>query len=93
MKGQVFNAGTNKGYSVKELLSLIYKLCDNSDDFKEILKKMKNKKTKGEIDLQIMDYEKLKKYVGWSPQYDITQGLIETIDWYREYLKVVSKEL
>ena len=58
MRGEVFNAGTNKGYNVREILELIFKLCDNKKEFNRILKKMKNKKTTGEINLQIMDHKK-----------------------------------
>ena len=87
MRGEVFNAGTNKGYNVREILELIFKLCDNKKEFNRILKKMKNKKTTGEINLQIMDHKKIKKYIGWQPRYNLKTGLTETISWFSDYLK------
>tara|TARA_Y100000816_G_C26106846_1_gene588507 strand:- start:494 stop:1510 length:1017 start_codon:yes stop_codon:yes gene_type:complete len=87
MRGEVFNAGTNKGYNVREILELIFKLCDNKEEFNRILKKMKNKKTTGEINLQIMDHKKIKKYIGWQPRYNLKTGLTETISWFSDYLK------
>ena len=48
---------------------------------------MKNKKTKGEINLQIMDHKKIKKYIGWQPRYNLKTGLTETISWFSDYLK------
>ena len=91
-KGQVFNAGTNKGYSVKDTLSLIYNLCDNSKDYNSVLKRMKKKKTTGEIGLQIMDYQKINKFIGWKPQYSFEKGLTETIKWFDDYLEKVSND-
>ncbi|MEW6736714.1 MAG: NAD(P)-dependent oxidoreductase [Acidobacteriota bacterium] len=35
--------------------------------------------------------DKLRQY-GWAPQYTLTKGLIETIDWYTNNLKVVGEK-
>ncbi len=87
MKGEIFNAGTNKGYSVKEILSLIFSTCNNFKDLEVVIKKMKNKKTTGEITLQIMDHKKVNKYTGWKPKHTLSEGIEKTILWFKEYLK------
>ena len=39
----------------------------------------------------VADTRRLKDEVGWSPQYDLERGLEDTIDWWREYSSVSSK--
>ncbi len=86
IRGEIFNAGTNKGVSVKDLLKKIFDTCQNMKDFEKVVKLMKNKKTVGEIAVQIMDFKKVNKFVGWKPKYSFEKGLNETVEWFREYL-------
>lgn len=85
ISGQVFNAGTNSPVSVREVLKLIYTVAGNKNDFAEVLAAMKRKKTKGEIDCQYMDFEKVNKYFGWKPRHGFKEGLRKTIEWFRRY--------
>lgn len=82
--GQAFNFGTERPITV---LDLVNKIIDISE--KTTLKpEIKGKgKPKGEIDKQYLSIEKAKRVLGWEPQYNLDEGLKETIDWYRAYFK------
>ena len=84
---QIFNAGSNTPKTVKEILENNYTINGDIDEYHNILQKMKNKKTVGEIDCQFMDYEKVKDYFGWTPQHSFNDGILKTIDWYNRYLR------
>ncbi len=85
--GEVFNAGTNNPISMKDVISRIFESFNNQKDLDKILKLMEGKVTKGEIDTQYMDYEKVNNYFGWSPTHNFDEGLEKTISWFKNYLK------
>ena len=87
ISGQIFNAGSNSPKTVKEILECIFTIIGDIDEYHNVLQKMKNKKTVGEIDCQFMDFEKVKDYFGWTPQHSFNDGLLKTIEWYKRYLK------
>ena len=43
----------------------------------------------GEINNQVMHYEKVKKYFGWEPSTNFSDGLKVTINWYKDYLNSI----
>ena len=81
------NAGSNSPKTVKEILESIFTIIGEIDEYHNVLQTMKNKKTVGEIDCQFMDYEKVKDYLGWTPQHSFNDGLLKTVDWYKRYLR------
>ncbi len=81
VKGQAFNFGTGKPVTVLELLEKINRITGSKVKPK-ILGEAKN-----EIRDQYLSAEKVKKTFAWKPQYTLEQGLKETVDWYRNYLK------
>jgi len=85
--GQIFNAGTNNPKTVKQILEKVFTNLDANNEYMRILEDMKNKKTVGEIDCQFMDHEKVENYFGWKPKHSFNDGLLKTIDWYKQYLK------
>ena len=85
LSGEIFNAGTKQGYSVDNVVKRLCKQAGNQSLYRQIKKEFSNKKTTGEIQHQFMTYEKLKKFFGWSPKYDLDKGLIETYDWYLNF--------
>jgi len=79
--GQAFNFSTKNKINVLELV-------------KTVLKEMNSKlepiilgEANAEIKKQYLSSDKAKKILGWEARYSIEQGLKETINWYREYLK------
>ncbi len=87
LRGEVFNAGTGKGYKVKDIILKLCKLANNEKLYNKINNKFKNKKLKGEIQNQFMSYSKLKKYFNWKPTYKLDDGLKISLEWYNKFLK------
>jgi len=81
VRGQAFNFSSGKPVSVLELVNLIAK-THGSDIRPKILGQAKN-----EIDRQFLANGKARAILGWFPQYNIEEGMKETIEWYREYFK------
>ena len=52
-----------------------------------VYREMKQKKTKGEISTQFMDFEKINLYLGWKPKYQFTKTLPILFRWYKKYFK------
>ena len=48
---------------------------------------MKKSKLKGEINYQLMDFEKINKFFGYRPKTNFEKGIKDTINWYKTYLK------
>ena len=87
LSGEVFNAGTNKGYSVDSIIKRLCLLKNESKLYKDIKSSYVKRLQIGEIPNQFMSYAKLKKYFGWKPRYSIKEGLQITIEWYEKFLK------
>ena len=73
--------------SINNILEMIFSLIGNATELEEIIALMKGRKTSGEIETQLMDFEKVNKYTGWKPKHSLEQGLSKTIDWYVKYLR------
>jgi len=80
--GQAFNFGSEEKISVLDLFKKILKIMGKEDVKPKILGQAKN-----EIDRQYLSIEKAKKLLNWTPKHNIDEGLRETLDWYRAYLK------
>jgi len=81
VRGEAFNFGTGKPISVLELFNKIIKACG-----KNVKPKILNE-AKNEIQSQYLSAEKAKNVLGWSAKINIDEGLKETVQWYKEYLK------
>ncbi|MFA6238840.1 MAG: GDP-mannose 4,6-dehydratase [Bacteriovorax sp.] len=86
-RGNIYNAGTNKPKSVREVLEIVYKTTGQEQAFHKILEMMKGKETVGEIDYQYMDFEKVNQHFGWAPKHSVEEGVAKTIEWFKGYLK------
>ncbi len=82
VQGQAFNFGPNKPYSVLEIVHCIQRLMQRTD-----LKPLILSEAKEEIRDQSLDSKKARKTLGWSPLFDLEEGLRRTIPWYKSYLK------
>jgi len=82
--GEAFNAGGERPHSVREVVEMMtaaagggiaaeYLGAGNPD---------------GEIDRQFVDSTKLRELTGWSPKVELSDGLRQTLDWYREHPEV-----
>ncbi|MAZ07796.1 MAG: hypothetical protein CMM99_04985 [Rickettsiales bacterium] len=85
--GEVFNAGTNEKHKIKDVLKKIFVFAKKKRDLEIIFKEMKKKRTKGEISVQFMDYEKLYFYLKWKPKYKFSTTVPALFRWYNKYFK------
>ena len=93
LSGNIFNAGTNEKFKVKDIINKIYTKNRNKKDLKKILTKLPMKKTEGEIKNQLMNFDKLYKYFKWKPKTSFNKGLDKTLNWYKKFLKNDSNNI
>ena len=81
IRGQAFNFSPESEKSVLEVVKHIQVLmgCENIEPI--ILSN-----AQGEIHSQYLSSSKAQRLLDWKPQYNLNQGLVETIEWYREFL-------
>lgn len=77
--GQAFNFSTETPLSVLEVVRCLQRLMGSS-----LAPEIRNEAS-NEIPNQSLCAAKAREVLGWRPAYDLTQGLTETMDWYRSY--------
>jgi CDP-glucose 4,6-dehydratase len=79
--GEAFNAGSGGPHTVAEVVELICRLAGT-----DVEPEIRGSGTPdGEIDRQWVEFSKLNRLTGWSPQVTLEEGLARTIDWYRAH--------
>lgn len=81
LHGNAFNFGTAKPMSVLEITTKILQLMNREDLEPVILNE-----AKGEILHQYLSSEKAHRLLGWEPVASLDTGLLESIDWYKQFL-------
>ncbi len=81
VRGEAFNAGGGRPYVVGELVEMIVRLAGT--DVEPRILGAGN--PAGEIDRQYVDPTKIREVIGWEPEFRLEEGLLRTIDWYREH--------
>ena len=75
--GEVINIGSQRSYSIKELVSLISEIMR-----KEVTLEVDPLRFRPyDVDTLICDYERATKLLGWKPEITIREGLEKTIEW------------
>ena len=74
-----FNIGLGKGHSVNEILQMILEL-DGYEDAKVVL----NPSKPSMVPIRLVDTSKAEKALNFSAQTSLREGLIKTIQWYRQ---------
>jgi CDP-glucose 4,6-dehydratase len=82
--GEAFNAGGERPYPVSEVLDLITEVSGSglAPEYLGI------GNPAGEIDRQYVDSAKLRGLTNWEPAVGLRDGLIRTLDWYRDHQEV-----
>ncbi len=80
VKGEAFNFGPNRPYSVLEIVAMIQKLMNVFHLQPKILGT-----ARAEIAHQFLSSEKAKKLLGWESAFSIEDGLNQTIEWYKKF--------
>jgi UDP-glucose 4-epimerase len=73
-----FNVSTGKEISVNDLFKLVKELAGSSINAEHV------EPRKGEIIRSVLSNTKIKKQLGWTPRFDIKQGLKITVDFFRK---------
>jgi UDP-glucose 4-epimerase len=71
-KTDVFNAGTGKGYSNLEVVSMVEQVSGNK------LKVKIGERRPGDADRLVADNKKIKSVLGWKPQYSDLKTIVKT---------------
>ncbi|MEM1540898.1 MAG: GDP-mannose 4,6-dehydratase, partial [Candidatus Bathyarchaeia archaeon] len=87
--GQVFNIGSGKGVSVRELAELLINisgkkleiLYDNPEEGSASKFQPERIRLIGELKNFVLDYSKAEKILGWRPTIKFEDGLAEEIKW------------
>ncbi|MDD5041010.1 MAG: GDP-mannose 4,6-dehydratase [Candidatus Peribacteraceae bacterium] len=79
LKGNAFNLSYGEPLTVLEMISRITTVM------KSPLKPIVRNEADHEIQAQYLDAGKARKILGWTPQFDLEQGLKKTIAWYRAF--------
>lgn len=82
--GEAFNAGGEQPHSVAEVLETIAAVAGAGLDPEY----HGAGNPAGEIDRQYVDSAKLRGLTGWSPAVSLRDGLIRTLDWYRDHPEI-----
>lgn len=81
VQGQAFNFSTNNRLNVLQVVEHIKKIMQ-----KDIEADIQNT-AKAEIPAQYLSSEKAENVLGWKAKYGIEEGLQETIEWYKNFIK------
>ena len=79
--GEAYNVAAGKRSSLNEMYAVLSKL------FGKDLKPVFGPERKGDIRHSGADISKIKKNLGYAPEYDFSRGITEAIQWYKENLK------
>lgn len=85
VKGEAFNFGPTKPYSVLEIVDLLRVLMSCQD-----LEPLVLNQVNLEIPHQYLCSQKARSILHWNPQFSLQEGLMETIAWYEKYLNVLE---
>jgi nucleoside-diphosphate-sugar epimerase len=83
--GQTVNLGTGQGQTIGTMLDMILRLLGKEDISVE-QDPARIRPAKSEVMRLISDNTKAREICGWTPKYDLTEGLLETIEWIRKNL-------
>ena len=84
VNGEIINLGSGKETSFKEAVLLIHKLVKNEAN---TLKFGAVPYRKNEIMRSLLDINKAKRIINWSPKTSLEDGLTKTVEWYRKTLR------
>ena len=78
--GEVINIGSQRSYSIKELVSLISEIMG-----KEVSVEVDPLRFRPyDVDTLICDYGRATKLLGWEPEITVKEGLEKTIEWIKK---------
>lgn len=79
-EGRLFDLGTGKGITIRQLAETAAKLIDSP-----LKPKFGAHPARQEEENRVADLAQTKRYLGWQPRWTLEEGLGETIQWYKEH--------
>lgn len=89
--GEVINIGSNFEISMRDTVDLIIELIGRKVEV--ITDEQRVRPDKSEVERLYCDNTKIKELTDWTPQYNLEEGLQETIDWLRDNLELYKPEI
>ena len=78
----IYNTGSKYNLNALQLIKKIYKILNVKENY--IIKNT----SKAEIQNQRLNYNKIKKEIGWKPIFSLEYGLVKTVKWYKKNIKL-----
>ncbi len=89
--GEVTNVGMNEETSIGDLARTILKIMDSSKEME--LEDQRVRPDNSEVERLRCDNTKIITKTGWRPNFNLVQGLAETINWLKEHLSIYKPEI
>lgn len=89
--GEVTNIGMKDEIKIGDLVNLIGDLV--GQEFKIISEEQRIRPGKSEVERLYCDNSKIIGNTNWSPDYNLRTGLLETIDWIKQNLKMYKTDI
>lgn len=78
--GEVVNLGSERAFSIKDLVTIISEIMDKD----VVIKTDSSRFRPFDVDTLVCDYDRANRLLGWEPTISIKEGLKKTIDWIKE---------
>jgi NAD dependent epimerase/dehydratase len=79
--GKVINIGSGKEISIGDLAKLIIKQINPNATM--VTEDIRKRPDKSEVERLLCDNSLMKKLTGWKPEVSLKEGLMETIEWFK----------
>jgi CDP-glucose 4,6-dehydratase len=86
LRGEAFNFGHDRPYTVLEIVDETLRACDRTDLSPDVRNEATN-----EIQHQYLDPSKASRVLGWKPGFSMADGMRRTVDWYRKFLAAEAR--
>lgn len=77
--GEVYNIGSGKVYSIREVLDILLSYTDRDIEVRQVPERMRP----SDVELLVCDCGKFRSITGWSPEIPFEQTLRDTLDYWR----------
>lgn len=86
LTGTATNIGMNAEISMADLAQTMVQLLDTSVEIEQDPQRVRP--AASEVDRLVCDNSKIREHTAWQPSYDLEKGLMETIVWLRDHLRL-----
>ena len=90
-EGKVFNIGTGQGFSIEEIVKILFKLTNQRK--KIVLDSQRVRPKKSEVWKLVASNKNILKKTGWKPSRSFEEGLKETLAWMEEKLSSYKADI